>query len=204
MSAKAKHEPALSSAPEASAAAPTLLNSERIKARFGSYGIDILGEVDGLRRANLHSREDGRKVCRTFAIVRSADVSESITAEHAAIAAGRSIGATFRDSGWSVVKRTRYTGLLERELLGNELGHAIEGLMQLDPPVPLAVHAYELIVERDGTSLHYASILELHHPAYLDGDELAALFPVAADSTINPDSRDEFLAQFGLERRFAD
>jgi hypothetical protein len=204
MPAKAKHQPALSSKPPASAAAPTLLNSERIKARFGSYGIDILGEVDGLRRANLYSHEAGEKVCRTFALVRSADVAESIAAEHAAIVAGRSIGATFRDSGWRVVKRTRYTGVLERELLGNELGHAIERLMQLDPPVPLAVHAYELIVERDGMSLHYASILELHHPAYLDTDELTALFPVAADSTIKPGFRDEFLAQFGLERRFAD
>ncbi|MEE4163219.1 MAG: hypothetical protein V2I25_11995 [Woeseiaceae bacterium] len=204
MSAKAKHQTAISSAPPTSVADPALLNSERIKARFGSYGIEILGEFHGLRQANLYSREGGDKVCRTFALVRATEVSEPIAAEHSAIAGGRSIGATFRDSGWDVVKRTRYTGVLEREMLGNDLGHAIAELMRLDPPVPLAVHAYELIVERENTSLHYASILELHHPAYLDGDELARLFPVAADSTINPALRDDFIGQFGLTRGFAE
>lgn len=171
---------------------PELLNSERIKARFGSYGIEILGEADGLRRANLYSEDTGTKTCRTYAVVRSNTVPEAIAAAHDAITHGRSIGATFRDDGWTVAKRTIATTGVELD----RIDPAVAALMRLEASGRVALHLYELVINRDDLRIDYATILELHHPAYIDADALEHLFP--ADSTINRDSLHELLGVFGL------
>ena len=41
----------------------------------------------------------------------------------------------------------------------------------------LAAHAYELHIEKSDTSIHYATIIELHHPDYLDVTQLRETFP---------------------------
>jgi hypothetical protein len=46
-----------------------LLNSERIAAAFGSYGVEVVAQDDTLRISNLYSTEAGVTTCRTFATV---------------------------------------------------------------------------------------------------------------------------------------
>ena len=56
----------------ASAQAPVreLLNSERIAATFGSYGVEVLEQNGAVRVSNLFSGEGEERVTRTFAVVR--------------------------------------------------------------------------------------------------------------------------------------
>src|SRR5688500_5929342 len=82
-----------------------LLNSERIAAAFGSYGVEVLEQDDQVRVSNLFSLAAGEKTCRTFAVVRHAPRLDPIVGlEHAAIVAGGSIGAVFAAHGWEVRK----------------------------------------------------------------------------------------------------
>ena len=196
MSATPLPESIRSAAQNASALEPQLLNSERIRNRFGSYGIDILTDQHGLRRANLYSLADTGKTCRTFAIVRTLDPAPEIDYEHGAISSGRSIGATFRDSGWTVAKKTLFTGGVSL----TDIDRDVAVLMRLSGPECIALHAYELIVERNDRAITYAAILELHHPEYLCEDELETLFPSRADSTSGPETVTDLLHHFELSR----
>lgn len=196
MSATSLPEPIRTAVRNASAVEPQLLNSERIRERFGSYGIEILADANGLRRANLYSQSGVQKICRTYALVRTLDTAAEIAAEHTAISRGRSIGATFRDSGWTVAKKTLVTGGVAQADLDPEVAR----LMRLDGAERIALHAYELVVERPGRTITYATILELHHPEYLGECELASLFPSNIDSTISPEAITELLQHFELTR----
>ena len=46
---------------------PTL-NSDAIKASFGSYGVEVIDQAAGTRVANLYSGHGADKVCRTLAV----------------------------------------------------------------------------------------------------------------------------------------
>ncbi|MEM8817475.1 MAG: hypothetical protein AAGE85_16755 [Pseudomonadota bacterium] len=185
----------LEAARHATAVEPELLNSERIEARFGSYGIDLIEDREGLRLASLYSSNNGNKVCRTFAAVCVNGEHRELLPELEAIGGGRSIGATFRRNGWAVAKRTLYTGTATLAALREEVAAA----MRLAPPESLALHVYQLVLDKNGRRIDYATILELHHPQYIDAAELAALFPEgAADSTINRDAVRELLTLFEL------
>ena len=189
----------LDAAVSASAVESEVLNSERIEARFGSYGIDIISDRDGQRLASLYSGSGRERVCRTFASVRrQARSSESIDAEQADIAAGRSIGARFRESGWSVAKRTLYTGAVPVSRLIAE----VRRRMCLAEGASDAVHAYQLVLGRERHTIDYATIIEAHHPDYLSVDALLGLYRIttAADATITPFAFDELLLSMGLAK----
>ena len=147
-----------------------LLNSERIEQRFGSYGIDVLHSDARYRVSKLYSIHNGGEICRTFAVVMYPEqVDERFAAEHAEIVAGGSIGAVFSRRGWTVTKRHLYFG----ELAATE---RVAGLMHTARGEPLAVHVYELGVSRGDVSSDYATIAELHHPAYLELADLPAIY----------------------------
>ena len=125
---------------------PELLNSERIKQRFSSYGLDVLDSENGLRRASLHSVENGSKVCRTCAVVRFDSVPADIIGdEHKQILEGASIGETFKSNGWTIYKETRYVG----ELQVPAESSALLELMALGADSSLAIHAYRLLLNND-------------------------------------------------------
>ncbi|NIV16935.1 MAG: hypothetical protein GWN47_00665 [Woeseiaceae bacterium] len=152
---------------------PEQLNSERILQRFGSCNIEILEQDSSVRRSNLFSTEDGKRTCRTYAVVRFVgSFSGDIDDAHDAIVSGRSIGATFRDLGWSVDKRTIFIGSIP----ASEADPEVSQLMRLESPHHLGKHVYELVLERNDESLRYATIVELHHPGYLDEKELRELY----------------------------
>jgi hypothetical protein len=149
------------------------LNSERIEARFGSYGIEVLASDERLRVSNLFSTHDGERVTRTFAVVRyPTRVDPAFAAEHAAVLAGGSIGATFVAGGWDVVKTHRYFGEVESTA-------RLRGLMATDA-ARLAVHVYELDIVKDEEGRRrrftYATISEVHHPEYLRLDDVVEIY----------------------------
>lgn len=172
-----------------------ILNSDRIENRFGSYGIEVLDSSPAARRASLYSVHDGKRVCRTYAIViwqplAGPGPDPSLLAAHARILAGASLGATLRSAGWILDKRTRYLGSLP----------AIDPdpdwleLMSLDDSAGLAVHVYDIFIKKSLEVIEYARIVEVHHPDYLDLRALQSLYAVQAADALDAGSRAELFA----------
>ncbi len=171
-----------------------LLNSERIAAKFGSYGIEVLSQNDGLRVSNLFSIDPGARTCRTYALVRyPSQIDPTLAAPHAAILAGGSIGAVFAAQGWEV----RKTHLHYAEI---EASPRLANLMHIEPGTRLAEHLYVLDVAKDGQVLEYAALVEIHHPDYLGIADLAQIYG-AAVSTNHRDLVDELLATAAAQAR---
>ena len=174
----------------ACAVQPELLNSERIEQRFGSYGIEVLAQDSSVRRANLFSVENGLQTCRTYAVVQFVDPAiAELGAAHTAVLSGQSIGTTFKTAGWEINKVTIYIG----ELRISDQRHTITRLMHLNAPADLGLHAYRLMLEQESESIHYATIIELHHPAYLDRRELLELYPLDVGLRLQPDEIEALL-----------
>jgi hypothetical protein len=146
-----------------------LLNSERIAAAFGSYGVEVLEQDDQVRVSSLFSLAGDEKTCRTFAVVRYAPVDPAVSAEHAAIVAGGSIGAEFAAHGWEV--RKTHLGYGERSA-----SPRLASLMRVDAGTPLAEHVYVLDVAKGGRTIEYAALVEIHHPDYLSLEDLAEIY----------------------------
>lgn len=146
------------------------LNSERIAARYGNYGIEILSANEHRRVANLYSDDGTRKTMRTLALVVFTATDQPETRdEHARILAGGSIGAVFKEAGWTIEKvSSRYC--LSRSDLESmpQLAH-----MHIDLPASLATRSYVFGVRKDGKSIDYATITEIHHPDYLQASDFA-------------------------------
>ena len=153
-----------------------LLNSERIEAKFGSYGIEVL-EQDAVRRvSNLYSGFGEEKTCRTFAVVRfPPQIDAAVTAEHAAILAGGSLGAVFVAAGWEV----RKSHLSYSEYRATP---RLASLMRVPQRTRLATDIYALDVAKDGRIVEYATLVEIHHPDYLTRGDLAAIYGPAVEA----------------------
>ena len=150
-----------------------MLNSERIEAAYGSYGIEVLEANDSERIANLYSVKDGQRTMRTYAEVRfAAPVDEALRKEHALVLAGESIGEVFKSRGWTVSKRDLRIG----SYLLDESDRRIAALMRIDIPREVALHEYALVVGRSGFETEYALITERHHPDYLTQSDLEAIY----------------------------
>ena len=163
----------IAAALSACALEPESLNSERIEDRFGSYGIEVLSHESGVRRSSLYSVSGETRICRTYAVVRFVDESTPrVAAAHADILAGRSIGATFKSTGWHIGKVTLHVGSIA---LDGSI-HGIGDLMHIDGPTVLGVHAYQLVLEKDSQTIDYATIVETHHPEYMSLPELEDLY----------------------------
>jgi hypothetical protein len=167
---------ALSAAALSQPANREVLNSERIAARFGSYGIEVLEQTDGTRISNLYSGEGDEKICRTFAAVRyQPDMDPRVSAEHAAIVAGGSIGAVFVAAGWEVRKtHLRYSETRAPPRLAS--------LMGIPEGTPLATDIYALDVAKGGRVIEYATLVEIHHPDYLTREALPAIYGPAFEA----------------------
>jgi hypothetical protein len=172
----------IAAALSACALEPESLNSERIKERFGSYGIEVLSHESGIRRSSLYSVDGDSRICRTYAVVRFVDESTPRVADaHADILAGGSIGATFKSTGWQMGKVTLHVGSMSLR----ESDHVISDLMHIDGPTELSVHAYQLVLEKDSQTIDYATIVEAHHPDYMSLPELEKLYGDSIDIDLN-------------------
>lgn len=152
-----------------------LLNSERITAEFGNFGIKVISQANGVRRSDLYSTHDSRQITRTYAVVLFDTAPyDEIAAEHAQVLSGGSIGETFKSSGWDVLKRSRYIDTVSLDADP----FAIAAMMQIDNGSWLAMHVYQLQLRKGPQSLDYATIVEIHHPKFMDLAELRSLYPV--------------------------
>ena len=161
---------AVVAAPPAAQPPRELLNSERIAAKFGTYGIEVLAQGDGLRVSNLFSTASGTQTCRTFALVRYPPAVDPALAEpHAAIVAGGSIGAVFAAHGWEVRKTHLYYGEIAASA-------QLAKLMRIEQGARLAEHIYVLDLAKGGRVLEYAALVEIHHPDYLRRADLEDIY----------------------------
>jgi len=155
---------------------PSLLNSERIAQRFGSYGVRLLEQDGPLRVACLYSQELNGEPCRTVAVtLLDQPPPEELAAVAAAIDAGASLGATLKSAGWTVVKRHHLVSEHDAGIDFARLLHWPDG----SPPPKVAVLAYELWAERGAVAHRFARIAEAYDPAYLDISELGRIEPGA-------------------------
>lgn len=155
---------------ETATAVQPQLNSERIQAKFGSYGVDVLASGDGFRVSNLYSLDGDAKVCRTLAIVQFADdMPAELAATHQAIQDGGSLGATLKRDGWELTKEHAILTDVDMPKLFRTIGRSTSDL------TPLATSVYEIHVTREDRDFHYATIVEMHHPEYLDLEQLKEL-----------------------------
>lgn len=163
----------VSAALSACATQPAMLNSERIEQRYGSYGVTVLSQDSQVRRSNLHSIEQSGPVCRTYAVVLySSSFTEEIQPIHESILSGASIGSTFQDNGWSMEKQTTHVGSIELQ----DPDHPLAEIMRLDSPTALGSHSYNLLVSQGDVVHRYATIIETHHPDYLNADDLRDIY----------------------------
>jgi hypothetical protein len=147
----------------------TVLNSDMIRARFGSYGVEILHGTEQQRISSLYSDEQGYRITRTFAVVDfAAPLPVALAAAHARISNGGSIGETFRSTGWGIEKHHIFIGEINVGTTHARIGQ----LMDIQLPQPLATHVYIFVVTKDERSLSYATITEGHHPDFLRIDDL--------------------------------
>ena len=159
-------------------------NSDRIRLKFGNYGIEIVENELRIRVSNLYSMADGVRTNRTFAVVMYPDVIEpAFSKEHEAIINGQSIGIVFRENGWQIEKHHQYIGELE---IGSDFSavHSVFGDIGDVRPV---IHVYSLLIKKDNTQFHYASIAEVHHPGYLGLEDLRAIFGNEFDGNLEMD-----------------
>lgn len=78
-----------------------MLNSERIEATFGSYGVQADSCSEALRVSHLFSRHGQRRVTRTLALVQfEQPVPEALREPHGVVVdQGSSLGATLQAHG---------------------------------------------------------------------------------------------------------
>ena len=139
------------------------VNSEEIKARFGSYHVDVLKQDQTSRLANLYSTHDGVAVCRTLAITRfSQPISPALREADKRIRAGHSIGNTLQQAGL----------LMSREVIMEATTPCCQQFSALcaqtvlvDSPVYLRVYRLHAGTEPQKLT-PYAIIAEAHHPEH--------------------------------------
>ena len=142
---------------------PELLNSDRITARFGSYGVELLQQSQRHRIANLHSGTAPEHICRTLAVtVFHLPVHEALQDVDTTIRAGASLGATLRAAGWRVIRSDAAQATAPA-------GTAFEAISRHSCPAgtPLALQVYTLLAANESLRLPYAAIAEAYHPDHV-------------------------------------
>lgn len=148
-------------------------NSERIRLKFGSYGIEVVESGQRIRVSNLYSIHDGVRTNRTFAVVAYPEVIEpEFSGEHEAIIGGQSIGNVFKNNGWHVDKRHQFFSNINLPA-SDSVAEAVFGDIGEIQPV---IHVYSLFVKKHGAEFLYATIAEVHHPEYLGLDDLRTIY----------------------------
>ena len=139
------------------------MNSEHIRSRFGSYGVDVLGQSEDRRLANLYSESSGKRICRTLALTHFLLPTEpALEAPGALIRGGASIGTTLCDAGFCMVKSDPVFSRASSGAFFEALSSGGIGKGTL-----LATQLYTLNAERDGYQYPYAIIAEAYHPDHV-------------------------------------
>ncbi len=163
-----------------------LLNSERIERACGSYGIELL-ETGPIRVSNLYSQENGRRVCRSLAIVLfSHSIPEELMMPYQEIRRGSSLGSTLKKAGWTVDKRHQFFGETAAGNRFRELAN-LEGHPE---DTKYAIHIYTLWAVKGNTRHPFSTIAEIHHPKYLELKDLKGIYQAELIGNLEADSED--------------
>jgi hypothetical protein len=140
---------------------PTL-NSDVIKATFGSYGVEVITQSESTRVANLYSLSGDAKICRTLAVTEFVlPMDPALKEAHRLIRAGGSIGATLRAAGFTINKKL----LIKTETAaGAEFLTLAHGSVVVG--TPLYTKVYALFAQQDNLLIPYAVIAEAYHPEH--------------------------------------
>tara|TARA_X000001036_G_scaffold31044_1_gene25554 strand:+ start:11944 stop:12582 length:639 start_codon:yes stop_codon:yes gene_type:complete len=153
----------------------SILNSERIQMKFGSYGLDILYSDHDTRVSYLYSFDSSnhkKKIYQTFAIVKFLE-SKIDQETQKRIDNGASIGATLKENGWSISKIN-----LDIARINSDEYPLFKTPESSESLHSLAAHFYKLKIKKEDKFFDYAEILEIHNPGYLNYNELIKIFPV--------------------------
>jgi hypothetical protein len=154
---------------------PGLLNSERIRTKFGSYGIEVLQEDLYHRISDLYSEQNGERITRTlaFVIYEEIEPGHPLYNVHGEVVAGGSIGEVFKQNGWQVIKSQH-----DIFTMGGCFPTSQTALkrMRISEKDFIAVHSYQFSARRDLETIPYAQIIEIHHPDFLTVEELKMIF----------------------------
>jgi hypothetical protein len=161
-----------------------LANSDRIRLKFGNYGIEIVENGLRIRVSNLYSTVAGVKTNRTFAVVMYPEVIEpDFSKEHEAIINGQSIGIVFKENGWQIEKHHQFIG----ELAIQPDFSAVQAVFGDIGEVRPVIHVYSLLIRKNDMQFHYASIAEVHHPDYLGLEDLKSIYGNEFDGKLEKD-----------------
>ena len=140
---------------------PTL-NSDAIKATFGSYGVEVISQSESTRVANLYSLSGNAKICRTLAVTEFVlPMDPALKQAHRVIRSGGSIGATLRSAGFTINKKL----LIKTETAaGDEFVSLTHGSLLIG--APLYTKVYALFAQRGERQIPYAVIAEAYHPEH--------------------------------------
>ena len=124
-----------------------------------------------LRITSLYSLVDEQPVTRTLAIVGYLyDYPPQVTDVHVKILHGSSIGQSFIDHGFEVIKET----VVLMKLPANQGLKPLYEMMHMSSAAPLAYNTYLLKVRKNSDWVPYARVTEVHSPEHLKIRELAA------------------------------
>ena len=139
------------------------MNSERIKARFGSYHVRVLHQDESRRLANLCSSHDHADVCRTLAVTCFATPTPStLTEADALIRQGHSIGSTLKQAKQQISREM----IAEASVPCGDAFAALTGHTVCAGDL-LYLRLYRLNAGEPGGDLApYATIAEAHHPEH--------------------------------------
>ena len=148
------------------------VNSERIKARFGSYHVQVLYQDAATRLASLCSRHDAVDICRTLAVTLFANPTPAALAEaDALIREGDSIGSTLAQAGQHLSRAI----IAEASVPCGDAFIALTG-QTVKRGDPLSLRLYRLDAGPDPEALlPYATIAEAHHPEHIPVSDEAML-----------------------------
>jgi len=160
----------------------TLLNSERIEQKFGSYGIDIVQSDNQSRVSFLYSLDPNnknKKNYHTLAIVKFKETRQ-VSIIHERILNGGSIGKSFKKEGWEIDKTNH-----QMMVISNPDKLLFKSWLPQISNENLALHFYELNVKTENYHYLYAEILEIHHPKYLGFNDLTEVYNLDEETQDN-------------------
>jgi hypothetical protein len=160
----------------------TLLNSERIEQKFGSYGIDIVQSDNQSRVSFLYSLDPNnknKKNYHTLAIVKFKETRE-VSIIHERILNGDSIGKSFKKEGWEIDKTNH-----QMMVISNPDKPLFKSWLPQISNENLALHFYELNVKTENYYYLYAEILEIHHPKYLGFSDITEIYSLDEETQNN-------------------
>ncbi len=156
--------------------APNILNSERIKIKFGSFGVKVLEQTNDYRFSNLYSNAE-QQIMRTLALTNYAPHENAeLKDAHAAIMSGKPIGETLTSHGFTLEKKIIFKGEV------TDMPEQVLRMMRTEQN-KFATVIYDMWVIKDGQRTLYSTITELDSPHFLSLSDLDQIYGAASNTS---------------------